>query len=605
MKWWFALLPLFSFCWPPAGPAAEVDPAVLEAENQRIETMERAKEAVVAVFATTGRGGGSGVVISPDGLALTNYHVTKPCGHWMKCGMADGKVYDAVLVGLDPTGDVALIRLFGRDDFPCATIGDSDTVQPGDWAFAMGNPFLLATNLQPTVTYGIVSGTHRYQYPSGTLLEYADCIQTDAAVNPGNSGGPLFNAEGRLIGINGRCSFEKRGRVSVGVGYAISINQIKKFLGSLKSGRIVDHATLGFRAVFDEDRRVVVDEILESSDAYRRGLRRNDEIVEFAGRPIDSPNALKNAIGTFPKGWRLPLSYRRDGRREDILVRLAGVHSESDLLRKIEGGRRAKIPMPPHPHGKTPPKSRKKSDSKKPAEGKEAKKPKRPHLPTAMPKARPKPPAPEVVKRHYVKKRGYANYFFNELHQQRVWDGWAKTSGDLRGTGRWTIKGTVNQDKKFLIELDDRGARIDLPAGEVRWKASEDVAADLAPPHSGGLLPTLHLWRRLATAGLRRFGDIKYVGTAPLLGDQNRLVDVLAGADGGVSRRYYFDPDEHQLLAIEMFPSEHADPCEVYFDDFRTVDGRVLPKTMEVRFGDEVYGRFTIGDLTFETKPRD
>ena len=83
--------------------------------------------------------------------------------------------------------------------------------------------------------------------PAGTLLEYTDCLQTDASINPGNSGGPLFDAEGRLIGINGRGSFEKRGRVNVGVGYAISINQIKNFLGYLHSGRIVDHATLGAR----------------------------------------------------------------------------------------------------------------------------------------------------------------------------------------------------------------------------------------------------------------------------------------------------------------------------------------------------------------------
>ena len=165
----------------------------------------------------------------------------------MKCGMADGKLYDAVVVGLDPTGDVALIKLFGRDDFPAAELGDSDQVRVGDWVFAMGNPFLLATDFQPTVTYGIISGVHRYQFPPGTLLEYADCLQTDASINPGNSGGPLFDAEGRLIGINGRGSFEKRGRVNVGVGYAISINQIKNFLGCLRSGRIVDHATLGAR----------------------------------------------------------------------------------------------------------------------------------------------------------------------------------------------------------------------------------------------------------------------------------------------------------------------------------------------------------------------
>ena len=273
------------------------------------------------------------MVISPDGFALTNFHVVQPCGAAMKCGMADGKIYDAVVVGIDPTGDVALIKLFGRDDFPAAEFGDSDKAKQGDWVFAMGNPFLLATNLQPTATYGILSGTHRYQPPAGTLLEYTDCLQTDASINPGNSGGPLFDAQGRLIGINGRCSFEKRGRVSVGVGYAISINQIKNFLGDLHSGRIVDHATLGAR-VADSEGRVTVAEILEHSDAFRRGLRYDDELVGFAGRDIGTPNAFKNILGIFPKGWRVPMSFRREGKKFDILVRLPGLHGREELLKK-------------------------------------------------------------------------------------------------------------------------------------------------------------------------------------------------------------------------------------------------------------------------------
>jgi S1-C subfamily serine protease len=198
--------------------AAEIDPAVLQSQSQRVAAAARAIPSVLAIFADGGQGGGSGVVITPDGYALTNFHVAKPCGNWMQCGMADGKLYDAVIVGIDPTGDVALIKLLGRDDFPTAEMADSNQVQVGDWCFAMGNPFLLATDFTPSVSYGIVSGVHRYQYPAGTLLEYADCIQTDAAINPGNSGGPLFDAEGRLIGINGRGSFEKRGRVNVGVG---------------------------------------------------------------------------------------------------------------------------------------------------------------------------------------------------------------------------------------------------------------------------------------------------------------------------------------------------------------------------------------------------
>ena len=104
---------------------------------------------------------------------------------------------------------------------------------------------LLATDFTPTVTFGLVSGVHRYQYPAGTLLEYTDCIQIDTSINPGNSGGPLFNMKGELIGINGRISADKRGRLNSGVGYAISINQIKNFLGHLKAGLDVDHASLG------------------------------------------------------------------------------------------------------------------------------------------------------------------------------------------------------------------------------------------------------------------------------------------------------------------------------------------------------------------------
>ena len=152
-----------SACAPRAEPAA----AVLDAESQRIAVIDKAKDCVLAIFSPNGQGGGSGVVISPDGYALTNFHVVQPCGKAMQCGMADGKLYDAVIVGIDPTGDVALVKLFGRDDFPCAELGDSDQVRAGDWVFAMGNPFLLATDLQPTVTYGIVSGVHRYQFPVG------------------------------------------------------------------------------------------------------------------------------------------------------------------------------------------------------------------------------------------------------------------------------------------------------------------------------------------------------------------------------------------------------------------------------------------------------
>src|SRR3984893_7129174 len=230
---------------PTAGGA---DDRVQRAESERIAVIDKIKSSVVAIFSPGGQGGGSGVLISDDGYALTNFHVVEGAGPVMHCGLPDGVLYDAVLVGLDRVGDVALIKLVPKDEgrrFPFAVMGDSDQVKAGDWSLALGNPFLLATDFYPTVTYGLVSGVHRYQYPAGTLLEYTDCIQVDTSINPGNSGGPLFNMKGELIGVNGRGSFEKRGRVNSGVGYAISINQIKNFMGHLRAGLDADHATLG------------------------------------------------------------------------------------------------------------------------------------------------------------------------------------------------------------------------------------------------------------------------------------------------------------------------------------------------------------------------
>src|SRR5438093_4141257 len=231
-----------------ATPAQDLDPRLKEAEEKRVAVIDKVRPSVVAIFGRGGQGGGSGVLIDPDGYALTNFHVTAGAGHVMKCGLPDGVLYDAVLVGLDKVGDIALIKLLPKKEgqkFPFAALGDSDKCRAGDWSLAMGNPFLLATDFTPTVTYGLISGVHRYQYPAGTLLEYTDCIQTDTSINPGNSGGPLFNMDGELIGINGRGSFEKRGRVNSGVGYAISINQIKNFMGHLRAGLDSDHATLG------------------------------------------------------------------------------------------------------------------------------------------------------------------------------------------------------------------------------------------------------------------------------------------------------------------------------------------------------------------------
>ncbi len=576
-----------------AAPALAGSPAaVLDDEAQRVALIEKAKDSVLAVFAANGQGGGSGVVISPDGYALSNFHVVLPCGKAIQCGMADGKIYDAVIVAVDPTGDVGLMKLFGRDDFPCAELGDSDRLRVGDWVFVMGNPFLLAADLQPTITYGIVSGVHRYQFPAGTLLEYTDCIQTDAAINPGNSGGPLFDAEGRLVGINGRGSFEKRGRVNVGVGYAISINQVKNFLGDLRGGRLVDHATLGARVDADSQGHVVVTDILDFCDAYRRGLRYDDEIISFGGRPISTPNELKNVLGIFPKGWRVPLTYRRDGKRFDTLVRLEGVHSEAEL-QESAASRPSEEPMPLPKPGEEP--------NPAPREGGKGKEPPRklpiPGLPGSRTTPNAETPVPEIVEKHFQEKQGFVNYYFNKLNQERVWKAW-KARANLATDGTWTLLGPREQGGDFRFVLTAQSASLVLPTAETRWNLHDDLAASLLPAHSGGLLPALYLWRRLATAGLDRSGQVYYQGTAPLPGHQG-LTDVLVDARLGTCR-FYFDPIDGRLLALEWFPDEQSDPCEVYFSDYREAEGRLWPGRIEVRYGDDLFATLKIKEVKVE-----
>jgi serine protease Do len=571
-----------------ASRAAETptpDKAVLDAEAQRIAVIDKAKNAVLAVFDSEGKGGGSGVVISPDGYALTNFHVVQPCEAAMKCGMADGKIYDAVVVGIDPTGDVALIKLFGRDDFPAAELGDSDQTRQGDWVFAMGNPFLLATNLQPTATCGILSGTHRYQPPAGTLLEYTDCLQTDASINPGNSGGPLFDALGRLIGINGRCSFEKRGRVSVGVGYAISINQIKNFLGDLHSGRIVDHATLGAR-VTDSEGRVTVAEILEQSDAARRGLRYDDELVSFAGRPISTSNGFKNVLGIVPKGWRVPASFLRNGERYDILVRLPGLHRREELLEKTLGP--APQELPPNPKPKQD--GDEKDPGKKPSPGGP--------LPRGM---MPKPELPDIVKQHFDEKRGFANYFFNRQEQERLWKVWNGRTNFAGQTGPWLLSGESSGGGAFQLTLADDGIVLKLPSSTQTWTSGDELNSSLMPAGSGGMFAALYLWRRLAVEGFSRFGDVYYLGTAPLAG-RDGLVDVVVGSHKGVDCRFYFDPADGRLLAMEMFPDNESDPCEIAFSGYDAIGGHDMPALIAVRYGDQPFGAFSVHHFSIEKK---
>ena len=519
---------------------------VLSAQKERIRVIEAAAKTSVSVFAGTS-GGGSGVLISPDGYALTNFHVVQPAGITMRCGLNDGELYEAVLVGLDPTGDLAVIKLLGKDAFPYAPIGDSDTVSVGDTCYTIGNPFLLATNLQPSVSAGIVSGVHRYQFPAGTLLEYADCLQVDAAINPGNSGGGLFNASGELIGINGRASFEKRGRINVGAGYAISANQVQNFLGILKSGHLADHATLGATVATSADGRVVVSDILESSDTWRKGLRIDDEIIELAGRSVRSVNAFKNILGTLPAGWRIPVVFRRAGRPSEIFIELAGVHTPA-MLNELMAGRRA----PP-------------SQSK----------------PGNKPEPKPNPLAPdpadlpESIRKFYEPRFGYANFYFNRIELERVRDVLQrrKSASEQQETS-WQYQGQLKAGGSFEIELGDQSATISLPTGISRWEQaaadaglSAEAGFDSSPPGSGGMLAALTMWRRLLIQGAHNIeGRITYWGQQPLYSaSTNQLADVLELTTSSCRARFFID-EFGNISQVTFFLGASSTSCDLHFD---------------------------------------
>jgi serine protease Do len=570
--------------------AQDVDPRILDAEQKRIAVVEKVRPSVVAIFGKGGNGGGSGVLIDKEGFALTNFHVVQGSGAVMKCGLPDGILYDAVLVGLDKVGDVALIKLLPKKEgqpFPFAALGDSDKCKAGDWSLAMGNPFLLATDFTPTVTYGLISGVHRYQYPEGKgLLEYTDCIQIDTSINPGNSGGPLFNMNGELVGINGRGSFDKRSRINSGVGYAISINQIKNFLGHLYAGIDTDHSTLGGEVRTEDENgiaaRLVLRSILDQCDARRRGLEPSDELIEFAGRPLTTTNQWKNIVGIFPKGWRLPLTYRKNNDKKETLVRLMGY-----MAKEIDD------------------------------QGKAAK----PNQPMA-----PMQPVTGPAAKLYEPKPGYTNFHFNKIARDRLLANFKKHGDFSNLGGEWTLEGgadlprkkgapvsvKINDDKandgkqgKTTVRLDLDGLKYDLEP----LKQGQDARTLRQPNGSGGLMIALHHYRQLLTRGEKGFVEqFAHGGHEPFyppradgkepkhLKDLRVDCEVLITEEADVVTKWFFSQKDQTLLGFEVWVESQEDPCEVFLYDYKKVDGRNLPHRMEIRFGNERFGTLLVND---------
>jgi serine protease Do len=266
------------------------------------------------------RGAGSGVIVDPRGLVVTNNHVVEHATS-IRVRLDPRREFEAEVLGRDPLTDLALLRLKGDvKDLPAARLGDSERLRVGDWVVAIGNPFGLASS----VSAGIISGEGR----DIRLGPYDDFLQTDAAINPGNSGGPLFNLDREVVGIN--TAIVGGGS---GIGFAIPSRIVKALLPQLERGEEIARGWLGV-AVQDltptlaQALRVeaqggaIVSGVADGSPAARAGLRPDDVIVALDGKPLQSSRDLTRAVGFAKPGTVLTLTTVRGGERREVRVEL-------------------------------------------------------------------------------------------------------------------------------------------------------------------------------------------------------------------------------------------------------------------------------------------
>jgi putative serine protease PepD len=261
---------------------------------------------------------GSGFVIDDEGRIITNQHVVGEA-ETVTVVFQDGEEAEARVVGTDPSTDVALVQLEnpGDHDLDPLPLGSSDALEIGDPVVAIGSPF----GLQGTLTSGIVSALDReLRAPNGFTIDGA--IQTDAALNSGNSGGPLLDSQGRVVGINSQIQSENGG--NVGIGYAVPIDTAREVVEQLKSGGEVEHAYLGVSLSEPESGQdgVVVSDAVEGGPADDAGLQSGDVIVEIDGEEAESVQDVRAAVDAKQPGDELVLEVRRDGDTERVTVEL-------------------------------------------------------------------------------------------------------------------------------------------------------------------------------------------------------------------------------------------------------------------------------------------
>lgn len=265
-------------------------------------------------------GQGSGFIVTPDGAIMTNNHVVEDASR-ISVHLQDGRELPAEIVGTDPATDVAIIKV-DESDLPFLKLGNSDTLEVGDWVLAFGNPF----GLSHTMTAGIVSAKGR----SGMgLSDYENFIQTDAAINPGNSGGPLVSLDGRVVGMN-TAIFSRSGG-SLGIGFAIPINMAQQVRQQL-----VEHGkvTRGHLGVYIQDlnqdlaesfglkepRGILVAKVIEDSPAEKAGLQQGDILLTLNDEPVGKVSEFRNRVAMMRPESEIKVGLLRDGKSRTLMV---------------------------------------------------------------------------------------------------------------------------------------------------------------------------------------------------------------------------------------------------------------------------------------------
>jgi S1-C subfamily serine protease len=285
------------------------------------------------------QGQGSGFIIDANGTILTNAHVVNGADQ-VTVTLKDGRRFEAEVKGADEVTDLAVVKIQGQGNgFPASELGDSDQVEVGDWAIAVGNPL----GLDNTVTLGIVSTLNRPSATAGIPEKRLDFIQTDAAINPGNSGGPLLNEQGEVIGINTAIRAN-----AMGIGFAIPINKAKEITPQLARGEKVSHPYLGVQIAtmtptlakqnnsdpnaviqLPEINGVLVAGIVPNSPATTAGIRRGDVITEIDGQAVSTADQLQSLVDRSKLGQPLRVTVRRGNSTQQISVRTAELRSNS------------------------------------------------------------------------------------------------------------------------------------------------------------------------------------------------------------------------------------------------------------------------------------